>query len=132
MGTIDPLMFRFFMTYNILLIIVLGEWEALPGQLYQPYNNNSPRGLEIPGRAAFPEHTCFAGLEDGCVFNTSNACGFVLQAGIMGTREFSWDKFIKFFARKPLSKRMVPNNECIETDNIYNAIRIDRCQRIQS
>jgi len=26
------------------------------------------------------------------------------RQGIMGTREFSWDKFFRFFTKRPLSK----------------------------
>ncbi|MCM8711343.1 branched-chain amino acid ABC transporter permease [Clostridium sp. SYSU_GA19001] len=108
LGTIDPNMFKFSLTFNILLIIVLGGMGSVTGTIISSFvitiAGEALRFLDesmnlgfivIPGVAGL-RMVVFSGLLMIVVLFFSN--------GLMGTREFSWDKFISFLTRKPLKK----------------------------
>jgi branched-chain amino acid transport system permease protein len=105
MGTIDPLMFRFFMTYNILLIIVLGGMGSITGTIISAFIITiAQEVLRFLDEPLFPNIPALPGLRMVVFSILLMLVVLFFRQGIMGTREFSWDKFIKFFARKPLSK----------------------------
>lgn len=95
MGTIDPLMFRFLLAFNILLIVVLGGMGSITGTVIS--------GIVI---TVLMEYLRFLdGPMDFLFFKTDGIPGLRMvifsimlmvvilffQKGIMGNREFSWD-----------------------------------------
>jgi len=99
MGTIDPLMFRFLLAYNILLMVVLGGMGSITGSVIS--------GIVI---TVLMEYLRFLdGPMDFLVFKTDGISGLRMvifslmllvvilffQRGIMGNREFSWDFLFK-------------------------------------
>jgi branched-chain amino acid transport system permease protein len=103
-GAIDPLMFRFTTTYNILLIIVLGGMGSITGTIISAFIITiAQEGLRfldesILGLPALP------GLRMVVFSLLLMLVVLFFRHGLMGTREFSWDKLIGFFNRKPLAK----------------------------
>lgn len=104
-GAIDPLMFRFTTTYNILLIIVLGGMGSVTGTVISAFiittAQEALRFLDeqfIPGVPALP------GLRMVVFSVLLMLVVLFFRTGIMGTREFSWDKLINKFSKKPLEK----------------------------
>ena len=99
MGTIDPLMFRFLLTFNILLIVVLGGMGSITGTIIS--------GIVI---TVLMEYLRFLdGPMDLFVFKTDGIPGLRMvifsimlmvvilffRKGIMGNREFTWDFLFK-------------------------------------
>lgn len=99
MGTIDPLMFRFLLAFNILLIVVLGGMGSITGTIIS--------GIVV---TVLMEYLRFLdGPMDLLVFKTDGIPGLRMvifsimlmivilffQKGIMGNREFSWDFLFK-------------------------------------
>ncbi len=99
MGTIDPLMFRFLLAYNILLIVVLGGMGSITGTVIS--------GIVI---TVLMEYLRFLdGPIDFLIFRTDGIPGLRMvifsimlmvvilffQRGIMGNKEFSWDFLFK-------------------------------------
>ena len=99
MGTIDPLMFRFLLTFNILLIVVLGGMGSITGTvlagivvtvlmeylrfLHEPMNLILFKTDAIPGMRMV-------------IFSIMLMIVILFfQKGIMGNREFSWDFLFK-------------------------------------
>jgi branched-chain amino acid transport system permease protein len=95
MGTIDPLMFRFLLAFNILLIVVLGGMGSITGTVIA--------GIVI---TVLMEYLRFLdGPMDLMFFKTDGIPGLRMvifsimlmvvilffQKGIMGNREFTWD-----------------------------------------
>lgn len=108
LGTIDPLMFRFILTFNILLIIVLGGMGSITGTIISAFVITSAgealRFLDesmdlgfvvIPGIPGL-RMVVFSGLLIIVVLFFSN--------GLMGNKEFSLEKIINKFKRKPLEE----------------------------
>jgi len=105
MGTIDPLMFRFFMTYNILLIIVLGGMGSITGTIISAFIITiAQEFLRFLDEPIFPNIPALPGLRMVIFSILLMLVVLIFRQGIMGTREFSWDKFFKFFTKRPLSK----------------------------
>lgn len=107
-GTIDPSMFKFMLTFNILLIIVLGGMGSVTGTIISSIiitvAGEALRFLDENMDLGFVQFHGIAGLRM-VVFS-----GFLVIAvlffgnGVMGTKEFSWDKLIAFFKNKTLLK----------------------------
>lgn len=108
LGTIDPLMFRFILTFNILLIIVLGGMGSITGTIISAFvitiAGEALRFLDetmdlgfvvIPGIPGL-RMVVFSGLLVIVVLFFSN--------GLMGNKEFSLEKIIKKFTKKPLEE----------------------------
>ena len=105
MGTIDPLMFRFFMTYNILLIIVLGGMGSITGTIISAFIITiAQEVLRFLDEPIFPNVPALPGLRMVVFSILLMLVVLFFRQGIMGTREFSWDKFFRFFTKRPLSK----------------------------
>mgnify|MGYP001466405135 CR=1 FL=1 len=99
MGTIDPLMFRFLLTFNILLIVVLGGMGSISGSVIA--------GIVI---TVLMEYLRFLdGPMDLGLFKTDGIPGLRMvifsimlmivilffQKGLMGNKELSWDFLLK-------------------------------------
>jgi branched-chain amino acid transport system permease protein len=108
LGTIDPLMFRFILTFNILLIIVLGGMGSITGTIISAFvittAGEALRFLDesmdlgfvvIPGIPGL-RMVVFSGLLIVVVLFFSN--------GLMGNKEFSLEKIINKFKKKPLEE----------------------------
>lgn len=105
LGTIDPLMFKFMLTFNILLIIVLGGMGSITGTVISAFI------VTIAGEAL----RFLDGSMDFGFFRTEGIPGLRMvvfsallmivilfyRNGLMGTREFSWNKL---FNKGPLRK----------------------------
>lgn len=108
LGTIDPLMFRFILTFNILLIIVLGGMGSITGTIISAFvitiAGEALRFLDesmdlgfvvIPGIPGL-RMVVFSGLLIIVVLFFSN--------GLMGNKEFSLEKILNKFRKKPLEE----------------------------
>lgn len=108
LGTIDPLMFRFFLTFNILLIIVLGGIGSITGTIISAFvitfAGEWLRFLDESINLGFIKIPGIAGLRMVVFSMLLMLVVLFYRNGLMGTNEFSWDKFINFFNRKALQK----------------------------
>jgi len=105
LGAIDPLQFRFLLTFNILLIVVLGGMGSLTGTVLSAFAitvaGEALRFLDAP---MIPNVPALPGLRM-VVFSALLMISILFfRSGIMGTKEFSWDGLLAFINRKPLSK----------------------------
>jgi branched-chain amino acid transport system permease protein len=102
LGTIDPNMFKFTLTFNILLIIVLGGMGSITGSVISAFV------ITIAGEAlrfldeGFLFIPAIAGLRMVVFSALLMIVVLFFSRGLMGTNEFSWDKLINKFTRKPL------------------------------
>lgn len=107
-GAIDPLMFRFFLTYNILLIIVLGGMGSISGTLVSAFiitiATEALRFLDESINFGFATINGIPGLRMVVFSLLLMVVILFFRNGLMGTNEFSWDKIISKFTRKPLAK----------------------------
>lgn len=103
-GTIDPLMFRFTLTFNILLIIVLGGMGSITGTVISAFiitiSQEALRFLDENINLGFTVIKGKAGMRMVVFSALLMAVILFYSRGIMGTNEFSWDKLIAFFKRK--------------------------------
>lgn len=111
LGAINPLMFRFVLTFNVLLIIVLGGMGSLTGTVISAFVITSGmeflRVLDESINLGFVKLPGISGLRM-VVFSTLLMIVVIFfRNGLMGTKEFSWDKLINFFRQKPFAKRRV-------------------------
>jgi len=105
MGTIDPLMFRFFMTYNILLIIVLGGMGSITGTVISAFIITiAQEFLRFLDEPMFPSVPALPGLRMVVFSILLMVVVLFFRTGLMGTREFSWNKLLGIFSKKPLAK----------------------------
>lgn len=103
-GTIDPLMFRFLLTFNVLLIVVLGGMGSISGSVISA----------IVVTVAMEYMRILDGAMDFYFFKTEGISGLRMvifsiallivilffQKGLMGNKELSWDMILN-----PLQKR---------------------------
>lgn len=109
LGTIDPLMFRFFMTFNILLIIVLGGMGSISGTIISAFvitiGTEWLRFLDEPIKLGFLTTPALPGLRMVVFSALLMVVVLFFRHGLMGTRELTWDMIFGFFNRKkPLTK----------------------------
>lgn len=108
LGTIDPLMFRFSLTFNILLIIVLGGMGSITGTVISAFvitvSTEALRFLDESMNFGFFTVTGIPGLRMVIFSALLMIVILFFRNGLLGTNEFSWDKLFNRFARKPLSK----------------------------
>lgn len=108
LGTIDPLMFRFPLTFNILLIIILGGLGSITGSVISAIvitiagealrfldESITIGSLVIPGIPGMRMVVFSALLMLVVIF---------FRKGLMGTNEFTWDKLLGRQGRKPAVK----------------------------
>ena len=104
-GAIDPLMFRFTTTYNILLIIVLGGMGSITGTVISAFIITiAQEGLRFLDEAMIPGIPALPGLRMVVFSILLMVVVLFFRTGLMGTREFSWDKLLGMFNKKPLAK----------------------------
>ena len=108
LGTIDPLMFRFFLTFNVLLIIILGGMGSITGTIISAFiitiagealrfldESMTIGNLVLPGISGLRMVVFSALLMIVVLF---------FNRGIMGTNELTWDKLFAKLGKKPLAK----------------------------
>lgn len=101
LGTIDPNMFRFLLTFNILLIIVLGGMGSITGTVISAFvvtiSTEALRFLDEPMNLIFIKTKEIPGLRM-VVFSALLMIVIIFyRNGLMGTKEFSWDKLLGRF-----------------------------------
>ncbi len=108
LGTIDPLMFRFILTFNILLIIVLGGMGSITGSIIAAFivtiAGEALRFLDESMNFGFITIQGIPGLRMVVFSALLMIVVIFFRHGLMGTREFSFDKIIEKFSRKPSEK----------------------------
>lgn len=115
LGTIDPLMFRFTLTFNILLIIVLGGMGSITGTVISAFivtiAGEALRFLDESINLGFISFNGIPGLRMVVFSILLMLVVIFYRQGLMGTREFSWNGLISWlcnlpgrFTRKPVSK----------------------------
>lgn len=116
-GTIDPNMFRFTLTFNILLIIVLGGLGSITGTVISAFiitiAGEALRFLDERINLGFVSFKGIAGLRMVVFSALLMLVILFYRDGLMGTREFSWDKIIGFLDKK-LFKRGGNNDGTIK------------------
>ncbi|HBF39565.1 MAG TPA: branched-chain amino acid ABC transporter permease [Firmicutes bacterium] len=115
LGTIDPKMFNFIFTFNILLIVVLGGMGSLTGSIIAAFivtiGNEVLRFLDESMDLGFVVFNGKVGLRAVVFSALLMLVVLFYRHGLMGTNEFSWDAVMnkKFWLRpftrkKPLAK----------------------------
>lgn len=114
LGAINPLLFRFTLTFNILLIIVLGGMGSITGTIISAFvvtiGQEVLRFLDQPFNLGFIQNPGISGLRMVVFSAFLMIVVLFFSRGLMGTKEFSWDKFFEFFNnlkkrwQKPLPK----------------------------
>jgi len=108
LGTIDPLMFRFVLTFNILLIIVLGGMGSITGTIISAFivtiAGEALRFLDETMDFGFITIQGVPGLRMVVFSALLMLVVIFFRHGLMGTREFSFDKVIDKFSKKPPTK----------------------------
>ncbi|MDP4159554.1 MAG: branched-chain amino acid ABC transporter permease [Bacillota bacterium] len=108
LGTIDPLMFRFFLTFNILLIIILGGMGSITGTIISAFIITiAGEALRFLDESITIGNFVIPGISGMRMVVFSALLMIVVlffNHGIMGTNEFTWDKLFNKFGRKPLVK----------------------------
>ena len=108
-STIDPRMFTFGLTYNILLIVVLGGVGSITGSVIAAIvitiSMEALRFLDGPLNFIFVRTQGLPGLRM-VVFSILLMLVIIYrQQGLMGNREFSWDLVTGFRPRLPRLKK---------------------------
>ncbi|ABW20032.1 branched-chain amino acid ABC transporter permease [Alkaliphilus oremlandii] len=111
LGTINPNMFRFTLTFNVLLIIVLGGMGSITGTVISSFIVTAGleylRFLDESINLGFIKMEGVAGIRM-VVFSTLLMIVVIFfRNGLMGNKEFSWDGFLSLFKRKPFEKKGV-------------------------
>jgi branched-chain amino acid transport system permease protein len=108
LGTIDPNMFKFVLTFNVLLIVVLGGMGSITGTVISAFvitiAGEVLRFLDETINLGFVKIKGVAGLRMVVFSILLMLVVLFYRHGLMGTTEFSWDKIINRFTRKPLTK----------------------------
>lgn len=108
LGTIDPLMFRFTLTYNILLIIVLGGLGSITGSVISAFVITAAtellRFLDEEINLGFVTIPGIAGMRMVVFSILLMVVILFFRNGLMGTKEFNWDKIINFFKKNPFNR----------------------------
>ena len=109
-GAINPLMFRFVLTFNVVLVVVLGGMGSMSGSVISAFIVTS--GLEtlrVLDESINIGPIQMAGIPGlrMVVFSTMLMIVVIFfQRGLMGTKELSWDGFFAFFEKR-FSKKEV-------------------------
>ena len=98
MGTIDPLMFRFLLTFNILLIVVLGGIGSITGTVISAvvvtFAMEALRVLDQSMDLGFIKIEGIPGMRMVVFSALLMIVILFYQQGLMGTKEFTWDWFL--------------------------------------
>jgi len=110
MGTIDPNMFKFALTFNILLIIVIGGMGSVTGTIISAFIvtilGEALRFLDMEKQfdLGILSFTGIPGLRMVVFSILLMIIVLFFRQGIMGTREFSWKSLFKYSNKKPLEE----------------------------
>nr|WP_312291858.1 branched-chain amino acid ABC transporter permease [Clostridium chromiireducens] len=110
MGTIDPNMFKFALTFNILLIIVIGGMGSVTGTVISAFIvtilGEALRFLDMEKQfnLGILSFTGIPGLRMVVFSILLMIIVLFFRQGIMGTKEFSWKSLFKYSNKKPLEK----------------------------
>ncbi|SDJ92584.1 branched-chain amino acid ABC transporter permease [Natronincola ferrireducens] len=111
LGAINPAMFRFVLTFNILLIIVLGGMGSITGTVISAFVVTSGleylRILDESINLGFIQIQGITGLRMVVFSALLMIVVIFFRNGLMGTNEFSWDKLFNLLKRRPFSKKGV-------------------------
>lgn len=113
MGTIDPLMFRFLLTFNIVLIVVLGGIGSITGSVISAVIVTiAMEALRVLDGDMQIGSYIIKGIPGTRMVVFSALLMIVIifyQRGIMGTNEFTWDWILKRQKKisEPLNKEKV-------------------------
>lgn len=101
LGTIDPAMFKFTLTFNILLIIVLGGMSSITGTVISAFvitiAGELLRFLDETINLGFIQIKGIPGLRMVVFSALLMVAVLFFRNGVMGNKEITWDKFFKFF-----------------------------------
>lgn len=103
-GAINPLMFRFILTFNVVLVVVLGGMGSMSGSVISAFIVTSGletlRVLDESINIGPIQMTGIPGLRM-VVFSTMLMIVVIFfQRGLMGTNELSWDRIFQFFEKR--------------------------------
>jgi branched-chain amino acid transport system permease protein len=107
-GAVDPNQFKFIFTFNILLIIVLGGMGSITGTVIASFIVTI--GMELLRPLDETLHLGFVTIQGipglrMVIFSLALIIVVLFYSrGLMGTNEFSWDKLLGRFSKKPLVK----------------------------
>jgi branched-chain amino acid transport system permease protein len=109
LSTIDPRMFTFTLTYNVLLIVVLGGSGSISGSIIAAIvvtiSMEALRFLDGPLNLLFIRTQGLPGLRM-VVFSILLLLVIIFrQQGLMGNRELSWDMVANFRLKLPRAKK---------------------------
>lgn len=110
MGTIDPNMFKFVLTFNILLIIVIGGMGSVTGTVISAFVvtilGEVLRFLDMEKQfdLGIFSFTGIPGLRMVVFSILLMIIVLFFRKGIMGTKEFSWKFLFKYSNKKPLEE----------------------------
>lgn len=110
MGTIDPNMFKFSLTFNILLIIVIGGMGSITGTVISAFAvtilGEVLRFLDMEKQfdLGILKFTGIPGLRMVVFSILLMIIVLFFRQGIMGTKEFSWKAIFKYTSKKPLEE----------------------------
>ncbi|SKA83656.1 amino acid/amide ABC transporter membrane protein 2, HAAT family [Caloramator quimbayensis] len=107
-GAIDPLMFRFFLTYNILLIIVLGGMGSITGTVISAFiitiSMEALRFLDESINLGFFTIRGIPGLRMVVFSVLLMMVILFFRNGLMGNKEITLDILANKLSKKPLTK----------------------------
>lgn len=109
-GAIDPLMFRFLLTFNILLIIVVGGMGSITGTIIASFvitiAGEVLRFLDESINLGFTVITGKAGLRMVVFSLLLMIVVIFFRNGLMGNKEFSWDRLFSKVKRNKGNKSL--------------------------
>ncbi|NLN48016.1 MAG: branched-chain amino acid ABC transporter permease [Clostridiales bacterium] len=111
LGTIDPALFKFTLTFNILLIIVLGGIGSITGTVISAFivtiAGEVLRFLDQSINLGFVVIPGVTGMRMVVFSLLLMIVVLFFRHGLMGTNEFDWDRLIDMLSsfKKPLRKR---------------------------
>ncbi len=101
LGTIDPAMFKFTLTFNILLIIVLGGMSSITGTVIASFvitiAGELLRFLDESINLGFVTIPGVPGLRMVVFSALLMVAVLFFRNGLMGNKEITWDKIFNFF-----------------------------------
>ncbi|MDS0526274.1 branched-chain amino acid ABC transporter permease [Clostridium sp. SHJSY1] len=110
MGTIDPNMFKFVLTFNILLIIVIGGMGSITGTVISAFVvtilQEALRFLDMEKQfdLGIFSFTGIPGLRMVVFSVLLMIIVLFFRNGIMGTKELTWKSIFRFSNKKPLKE----------------------------
>jgi branched-chain amino acid transport system permease protein len=115
LGTIDPNMFKFALTFNILLIVVLGGMGSITGTIISAFiitmAGEFLRFLDQSINLGFVVIPGISGMRMVVFSGLLMVVVLFYRHGLMGTKEFSWDGIWNWLSRKLFVKAGAKGND---------------------